>query len=261
MNWKNKFPKENIYYETENGILYCGDCIKIMKDFSQNSIDAIITSPPYNIGINYDNYNDTLEFDEYYKFIEQLLYNFEKILVNGGRFGINHLLDANKPKRHSPIMEIYCLLKKFDNLHHYTIIDLFEKSPHRVKNTAWGSWLSPNSPYIYNAKEGILVGYKNHWKRNKIGKTDITKEEFIKLVTGIWDYFPQTKQLTKANFSESIPYNFIKINTFIDDIILDPFMGSGTTAIVTKKLNRKWIGIELSEKYCEIIKNRIEGTL
>ena len=253
--WKELFPKKNIYFETKNGILYNGNCLEILDMFKDNLIDSIITSPPYNIGIDYGTYKDNLSFEEYYKFIEELIIQFNRILVDGGRFGINHLYDTNKPKRHSPLMEIYQLIKKHSNF--YTIIDLKEKQTHRVKFTAWGSWLSPNSPYIYNAKEGIIVGYKKHWKRNKKGKTDLIKEEFMEYVTAEWNYFPQTKQLTKANFSEDIPYKWIKINTFINDIVLDPFMGSGTTAVVAEKLNRKWIGVELNPKFCEVAKQRI----
>jgi site-specific DNA-methyltransferase (adenine-specific) len=86
---------------------------------------------------------------------------------------------------------------------------------------------------------------------------DEDKKEFMNLVFGRWEYFADTKSLTKATFSMDIPSKAIKILSYKNDIILDPFMGSGTTAVSAELLGRRWLGIELSENYAEIARNRV----
>ncbi len=262
MNWKESFPKENRYFETENGILYCGDCIEIMDKFPKNSIDLIVTSPPYNVGIDYDNWNDKMSINDYFNFVKFFLSKYEIVLKDDGRFAINILYDVNmkhlgEQTRLSLFGEYYNLLKE-TNLKYNTIIDLVEDYPQQVKLTAWGSWLSASSPYIYNPKEGVLIGYKKQWKKNVKNISTMDKELFKEIVSGMWKYKAETQGKTKANFSEDIPYKAIQGLSYKEDIVLDNFSGSGTTAVVCEKLRRKWLGIEISEKYCEIVKSRIE---
>jgi site-specific DNA-methyltransferase (adenine-specific) len=160
------------------------------------------------------------------------------------------------------------------------MVDLTEDSPHRVRQTAWGSWMSNSQPYIYNPKECVILAYKNSPKKLTKGEsqwtgtpTEITdengkvktkmvyepedKKEFMDLVFGRWKYFADTKSLTKATFSLDIPSKAIKILTYKNDIVLDPFNGSGTSCLAAEILNRKWIGIELSEEYCKIARKRV----
>ena len=162
----------------------------------------------------------------------------------------------------------------------FGLVDLEEDAPHRLKTTAWGSWMSPSSPYIYNPKEAVILAYKKEYKKmnkgvpewsfneveveNDEGKKGLKKQyddkdknEFIELVYGQWKYFADTRTLTKATFSMDIPMKAIKILSFKGEIVLDPFSGSGTTAVAAKKLDRNFIGFELSEKYTEIAKERM----
>ena len=156
--------------------------------------------------------------------------------------------------------EYYNIIKEV-GLNYNSIVDLNEEvNPHRIKYSAWGSWASPSSPYIYNPKECILIGYNESWKKsNKDKNKDIPKELFLELVKGNWRYSPETNSLTKASYSLDIPLKAIRILSYEGDTVLDPFMGSGTTAIASKKLNRDYIGIELSEKYCSIINKRLKN--
>jgi site-specific DNA-methyltransferase (adenine-specific) len=163
----------------------------------------------------------------------------------------------------------------------FGLIDLDEQSPHRSKTTAWGSWMSPSQPYIYNPKECVIIAYKNNpnkkvkgqpqWKaemvdveqedgtmKTKAVYQDEDKKEFMSLVYGQWEYFADTKQQTKATFSVDIPMKAIKILTYKNDIILDPFCGSGTSCVSAEILKRKWIGIELSPNYAEVARKRIQ---
>ena len=143
------------------------------------------------------------------------------------------------------------------------------------------SWMSVSQPYIYNPKECVILAYKNspkklikgesQWKgtptevkdeegnvKTKMFYEDVSKKEFMNLVFGRWEYFADTKSLTKATFSLDIPSKAIKILTYKNDIVLDPFMGSGTSLVAAETLGRRWIGIELSENYTNIAKERIK---
>jgi hypothetical protein len=144
------------------------------------------------------------------------------------------------------------------------------------------SWMSASSPYIYNPKECIILAYKktskkllkgqSQWEgeptkviqedgtiKNKMVYKDEDKKEFMNLVFGRWEYFADTKSLTKATFSMDIPGKAIKILTYKDDIVLDPFMGSGTSAVAAEVLERRWIGIELSPDYTEVARKRVQA--
>jgi len=257
----NKTLKKYVYYNDNNILILNGDINEVLNKLPENIIDLIVTSPPYNVGIEYADWKDTLSLEEYFNFVKDFLSNFKKILKEDGRFAINIPYDTNmkhlgKQTRVSLICEYYNLLKEV-GLNYQSLIDLEEKTPHRVKYTAWGSWLSASSPYQYNAKEGLLIGYKKQWKKKNKGISTINKELFMECASGSWKYNAETKGLTKANFSLDIPYKAIQSLTYKDNLVLDPFMGSGTTGIACIDTDRKFIGIEISKKYCEIAKNRI----
>jgi site-specific DNA-methyltransferase (adenine-specific) len=164
----------------------------------------------------------------------------------------------------------------------FGMVDLTEDSPHRVRQTAWGSWMSASCPYIYNPKECIILAYKktnkkltkgeSQWKgvatdveqpdgtvKNKMVYQDEDKKEFMNLVFGRWEYFADTKSLTKATFSMDIPMKAIKILSYKNDIVFDPFMGSGTSAVAAEILDRRWLGIELSPNYTDIARKRVNA--
>ena len=130
-----------------------------------------------------------------------------------------------------------------------------------AKRTAWGSYLSASAPYINAPFEGILIDYKDNWKKATKGVSTIVKDDFVKLARGIWDIKTETRGLTKANFSIDLPTKAINLLSYEGDVILGPFMGSGTTAVAAIKLNRHYIGFEISEEYCKIADNRVKQVL
>jgi len=257
-----------------------GDCVEVMKELPEGSIDLIVTSPPYSVGINYDVYDDNTTINQYLEFSEKWLNETYRILKDDGRICVNVPYEINLKERGGRIFvvsEIWNVMKKI-GYNWFGIIDLEEDSPHRSKTTAWGSWMSPSQPYLYNPKECIIIAYKNspkklvkgepQWKgeptiteegKTKMVYQDEDKKDFMELVFGQWKYLNDSRPMTKATFSMDIPTKAIKILSYKNDIVLDPFNGSGTSCVASEILDRRWIGIELSPNYVEIARQRIQS--
>jgi site-specific DNA-methyltransferase (adenine-specific) len=268
----------------ETGKIINGDCIEVMKTLPEGCIDLLVTSPPYNANIKYDVYDDGLSMDEYWKFTIDWLSQVFRVLKDDGRVAINVPIEMNVQERGGRILfnaEFWMKMKEV-GFKFFGMVDLTEDSPHRVRQTAWGSWMSNSQPYIYNPKECVILAYKNSPKKLTKGESQWTgvpteivndkgvnviktiyqpedKKEFMNLVFGRWEYFADTKSLTKATFSMDIPVKAIKILSYKNDIVLDPFMGSGTSAVAAETLGRRWLGIELSPNYTDIARKRVNA--
>lgn len=280
---------EEIYLEEkmiENYInkVINGDCIEVMGEMPEGSIDLIVTSPPYGVNIAYDTHDDDMEINQYLEFTRNWMTEAYKVLKDDGRIAINIPYEINRQEKGGRIFlvsEVYQVMKQI-GFKFFGIVDLEEDSPHRSKTTAWGSWMSPSSPYIYNPKECVILAYKKHhikkvkgepqWKgvptqieqedgtfKTKVVYQEEDKKEFMELVFGQWKYLNDSRPLTKATFSMDIPTKAIKILSYKNDIVLDPFNGSGTSCVAAETLDRRWIGIELSPNYTEISKQRIQA--
>jgi len=267
----------------ETGKIINGDCIEVMKNLPEGSVDLIVTSPPYNCGIKYDMYIDNLPMDQYWVWTREWLTETYRLIKDDGRVSINIPYEVNVQDRGGRVFfvsEFYQIMKEV-GFKFFGIVDLEEDSPHRSKTTAWGSWMSPSSPYIYNPKECVILAYKKQhikkvkgqpeWKgesteieqedgtlKKKIVYEEKYKKEFMELVFGQWNYFADTKSLTKATFSMDIPTKAIKILSYKNDVILDPFCGSGTSMVSAEILDRRWLGIELSPNYCDVARGRVQ---
>jgi site-specific DNA-methyltransferase (adenine-specific) len=267
----------------ETGKIINGDCIEIMKTLSEGCIDLVVTSPPYNCGIKYDTHIDDLPMNEYWSWTREWLTETYRLIKDDGRVSINIPYEVNVQDRGGRVFfvsEFYQIMKEV-GFKFFGIVDLEEDSPHRSKTTAWGSWMSPSSPYIYNPKECVILAYKKQhikkvkgepeWKgvpteieqedgtlKKKIVYEEKDKKEFMELVFGQWNYFADTKSLTKATFSMDIPTKAIKILSYKNDVVLDPFAGSGTSLVAAEILDRRWLGIELSENYTKVAQKRVQ---
>lgn len=257
-----------------------GDCIEVMKEMPEGVVDLIVTSPPYGVNIAYDVHDDDMEISEYLEFTRKWMTEAYKVLKDDGRIALNIPYEINRQAKGGRIFfvsEVYQVMKEI-GFKFFGVVDLEEDSPHRSKTTAWGSWMSPSSPYIYNPKECMVLAYKKHhikkvkgepqWKGEPTvteeGKTKIVyqeqdKKDFMELVFGQWKYLNDSRPMTKATFSMDIPTKAIKILSYKNDVVLDPFNGSGTSCVAAEILDRRWIGIELSENYANISKERIQG--
>ena len=264
------------------GKIINGDCIEVMKTMEEGSVDLIVTSPPYGVGIDYDVHDDDMIWEQYSKFTYSWMEQAYRVLKDDGRIALNIPYEINRQDKGGRIFmvsEVWQIMKQI-GYKFFGVVDLEEESPHRSRTTAWGSWMSPSAPYIYNPKECVILAYKKkHIKiikgqpewvgemgevegkdgnmRPKMMYTEQQKREFIDLVFGQWNYFADTRSLTKATFSMDIPTKAIKILTYKNDIVLDPFAGSGTSMVAAETLDRRWVGIELSPNYSKVANERV----
>jgi len=243
-------------------MLFNGNCLDVLPTLEKESVHLVVTSPPYNVDLGnnknnkkgYDIYNDNLSHKEYINFLGAVFSSIFPLLTIDGRVCINIGDGCNG---HIPThVDISHTL--FEIGYHCFGHIIWDKK--NLSNRAsWGSYCSPSSPSFPTPFEHILLFYKESKKLQREGETDITPDEFKKYATSLWSIRPETQGLHPAAFPIEIPNRIIKMLTYIGDTVLDPFSGSGTTLVSAKLLRRKYIGIELSEKYFEIIKRRLKS--
>jgi DNA modification methylase len=246
--------------EYENKII-CGDSLEVLKNLPDNCIDFIFTSPPYNFGLDYESNNDAHHWEKYFEKLFDILSECIRILKYGGRIAVNiqPLFSDYIPSHH--IISNFFMSKKL--IWKGEII--WEKNNYNCKYTAWGSWKSPSNPYFKYTWEFIEIFSKGTLKKEgDSNKIDITADEFKKWVVSKWSIAPE-RNMKKYNhpamFPEELATRAIKLFTFEDDIILDPFNGVGTTTVVAKRFNRRYLGIDISKEYCDLANKRIDEML
>jgi site-specific DNA-methyltransferase (adenine-specific) len=247
---------KKLYFQS-NDIYIVNDDFLTTECVEENSIDLIVTSPPYNVDIRYNSYDDGIPHNIYLEFSQKWLEKAYNLLKNDGRFCLNIPLDKNKGGQQSVYADIVTIAKKIGFKYHSTII---WNEQNISRRTAWGSWLSASAPYVIAPVEMIAVLYKKRWKKTSgSGKSDITKEEFIEWTNGVWTFMGESKKRVghPAPFPLELPRRCIKLFTFVGDTVLDPFLGSGSTLIVCVLTERKGIGVEIDRNYCEIAKQRL----
>lgn len=241
--------------------IICGDSESILKELPPNSIDIIITSPPYNFGLDYDtdSKNDAIRWEEYFNKLNIIWKECSRVLKPGGRICVNiqPLFSDYIPSHHivsKQLLDLGLLWKGEI---------LWEKHNYNCKYTAWGSWKSPSMPYLKYTWEFIEVFCKSsHRKLGPSNKIDITGDEFKKWVYGKWDIAParNMKEFNHpAMFPEELVTRLLKLFSYRDDVVLDPFNGAGTTPAVAKRLSRRYIGIDISSAYCKTAQERLNS--
>jgi site-specific DNA-methyltransferase (adenine-specific) len=236
-----------------------GDCIKLMRELPAASVQFIFADPPFNIGKNYKGgHNDSLPLIEYQEWTYQWLDECIRLLRYNGVLAIHHI-----PK-HALWIGGY----------------LFEKLDFQ-NWIAWNAGSSvPVQTRLFPMHYAFLVFSQDKAKFNKniliphqtcrnCGEylTDYGGKEYMrnpegKRISDIWDDIGRKNFHIKTREANELPEQildrFIRLYTDEGDVCLDPFMGSGTTAMSAKKLGRNYIGFEISEEYCQIARERIE---
>jgi site-specific DNA-methyltransferase (adenine-specific) len=249
---ENKKP----FLETNNISIYNEDFLTI-KSLKPDCIDLIITSPPYNVGIQYLTHNDEELYTNYLVFTKKWIKKCLTLTKDDGRFCLNIPLDKDKGGQQSVYADITTIAKEVGWKYHTTII---WNEQNISRRTAWGSWMSASAPFVIAPVEVIVIFYKKRWKKiNKNGKSDITKNEFMEWTNGVWNFSGESKKRVghPSPFPVELPYRCIKLFSFVKDIVLDPFLGSGSTLIACHQTDRKGIGIDIDKNYCELAKDRL----
>lgn len=226
-----------------------------MSELPDSSIHLMVTSPPYNVGKDYD---ADLSLDEYLAFLKRVWREVLRVLVPGGRACINVANLGRKP---------------YIPLHAYMVRDLLElnflmrgeiiwdKGASSSASTAWGSWQSASNPTLRDGHEYILVFSKGNFRRDRLeGRKDtITKDEFLQFTKSVWAFPAESARKIghPAPFPLELPYRLIQLYTFEGEIVLDPFMGSGQTALAAIKSNRHFVGYETNRDYVGLAEERI----
>lgn len=250
-----------IFFQSHDGrLIIINDDFLSTDLIPPKSIDLIVTSPPYNVDIHYETYRDDIPYDKYLEFTEKWLSKAFELLKPDGRICLNIPLDKSRGREEEGFQSVYSdvlqIAKKVGLKYFSTII---WNESNISKRTAWGSWLSASAPYVIAPVETIVILYKEKWKKVKEGISDIAREEFIEWTNGMWSFPGENRKKIghAAPFPVELAKRCIKLFSFVDDLILDPFLGSGTTLIACALLNRRGIGVEIDKNYCKLSKDRL----
>lgn len=247
-----KSLKDYLFYQDDWATIYCGDCLEIMPLMEPEGVDLVVSSPPYNVGKEYEN---GITREQYSLMILDFFGGLEPRLSRQGRFCINV---AQTMGSHSIIFSPLNIW-----LNTISIIDLklrdilIWNQINSGNDTAWGSFASANAPWLRHQTENIIIGHKGDWNR-KGGTSTIDSRNFTLWTVDLWAFATAHKNGSHPTpFPKDLPIRCIQLFSYLEDLILDPFLGSGTTCVAAKNLNRKSIGIEINPKYCEIAVKRL----
>ena len=232
-----------------------------MTQLPDNSVHLMVTSPPYNVGKDYDN---DLSLKAYLAMLMRVWEETYRVLVPGGRACINIANVGRKP--YIPLNSI--ITSDLLALGFYMRGEIiWNKSASAGTSCAWGSWQSPSNPVLRDTHEYILVFCKERFERKKPTSPDkrstIRKDQFLEYTKSTWTFPAASAKQTRhpAPFPIELPARLIQLYTYTHDVVLDPFLGSGTTALAARQAGRYFVGYELSPEYARVAKNRISVLL
>lgn len=236
--------------------IYCGDS-RQMSQIEDGSVQLIVTSPPYNVGKAYDSHSDDMGLHDYLAFLGQVWQECVRVLCEGGRLAVNVANTFRQP--YIPLnAHIALQLSRLGLKQRGEII--WDKGASVGVSTAWGSFARATNPVLRDVHEYIMVFSKGSFHRGANGRrSGITNQEFVDWTRSIWQM--PTESASRAGhpapFPEELPRRLILLYTNQGELVLDPFMGSGSTAAAAHRLGRHYIGYDVSEDYCAIARRRL----
>lgn len=239
---------------SEESELYNGDCLEVLSGIKKGTVNLVVTSPPYNVGLEYHSYEDDKPFEEYIVFLSKVFGELYSVLAEDGRVAVN-IGDGKNGKipTHS-----FLQMKMIEIGYKPMALIVWNKRT-TSNRAAWGSFMSPSCPSFPSSMEYILLFSKTQ-KLTHNGTATITKEDFIGWTNPLWDFKPETGLNEighPAAFPIELPRRLIELLSYKEDVVCDPFMGSGTTGVACIRTNRKFIGIEKDEAYFQLAAKRI----
>ena len=224
-----------------------------MTAIPDNSVALAFTSPPYNVGKDYD---DDLSLQAYFDLIRNVGSEVYRVLRPGGRYVINIANLGRKP--YIPLHAFfYDIHMGIDFLPMGEII--WQKAAGASGNCAWGSWMSAKAPRLRDLHEYLLVFAKQGFSRPERGQSDIERDDFLAATLSVWQIPAESAKRVghPAPFPVDLAARVIQLYSYVDDVVLDPFAGSGTTCVAAAQRRRHYVGYELAETYCELARRRI----
>lgn len=224
-----------------------------MSQLPDDCVALMVTSPPYNVGKEYD---EDLDLNEYLDLLRRVFTETYRVLEPGGRVAINVANLGRKP--YLPLNHLVgMLITEIGFLLRGEII--WQKAKAAGGSTAWGSWQSAKNPTLRDVHEYVLVASKESFRRERAGEDTISKEEFLEGTMSLWDILPESARRVghPAPFPVELPHRLIQLYTFAGDIVLDPFLGSGSTAIAAVQAGRHYVGYETDPGYVALAEKRI----
>lgn len=248
----------NHFPDSHTNRIVQADSLSVLRQLPDNSVDLVFTSPPYNFGMGYDTHDDRTDWPRYFAMLWEIFDECIRVVKYGGRIVIN-----TQPLFSEYIPSHHMISKGFmDRGLIWKAEILWEKNHRNCAYTAWGSWKSPSGPYFKYTWEFLEVFCKGTLKHEgDKTKADITGNEFKTWVDAKWSIAPERNMKEyghPAMFPVELAYRVLKLFSFQDDVILDPFNGAGTTTLVAARTGRRYLGIDLSEDYCAKAQHRID---
>jgi site-specific DNA-methyltransferase (adenine-specific) len=226
-----------------------------MNEIPDGSVHLMVTSPPYNVGKAYD---EDLTLAEFLDFLKKVWSETQRVLAPGGRACINVANLGRKP--YIPL-HMYIVRDMLDLGFQMRGEIIWDKGASAAASTAWGSWRSPANPTLRDVHEYILVFSKGDFRRKRPEdrQSTITRDQFLEYTKSIWSFPAASARKVghPAPFPVELPYRLIQLYTYTDEIILDPFMGSGSAALAARKAGRRFVGYEIDEAYVRLAETRL----